>query len=382
MLTIRIRSGVPRTQLVRVLTSDLILLQHRRYSLSTKALARLDKLQAEYAALTTQPRGDTYDAQLEKKISKLSSASRLYAEYRAAQNSISELKLMCLDQQLRAAARDELEEVSKSLEVLEKEIHESLVPRHEYHDNTCLIEIRPGIGGSEAALFASDLLRMYRTYLLVRKWDHVVLLSALNSAGGLIEGVLAVREPASFGFFQHEAGVHRVQRVPATETKGRVHTSTAAVVVLPEVSEAEFALDLREVRIDVMRASGSGGQHVNTTESAVRAVHLPTNTIVTCQDERSQHQNKARALEVLRTRLAERSRLEKQRKTQQQRAAQVSSTDRSERIRTYNFPQNRVTDHRSGLSLHHLTEVVNGGMQLTELIESVNVSLRNDSLDS
>ncbi|GMM52406.1 Mrf1 protein [Starmerella bacillaris] len=348
----------------------------RNYALTKAMTSKLSSLESEYKTISNEF-NDNYSIDLEKKLARIRPIITKYNEYKNTETEISELKSLTLDPELGNEAKKELSDSSENLKKLEQEIKYLLIPKSENYESSCMIEIRPGIGGSEAQLFASDLLKMYQNFCSNKKWAHETLVSSYNTTGGLIEANILIKEPSSFGYFQHEAGVHRVQRIPATEVKGRVHTSTAAVVVLPEISEEEFTIDMRELRFDVMRASGSGGQHVNTTESAVRVVHLPTNTIVTCQDERSQHQNKARALKVLQTRLAERDRLEKQLKTQQARTSQVNTTDRSDRIRTYNYPQNRITDHRSNVSLHHLSEVMEGGLKLSEIIESVDSALKN-----
>lgn len=315
---------------------------------------------------------ENFDEDAAVRKAKLQEVVDRFAKLQTAENEIIELKSMLKDAALGQDAKEELELAQQQAEQAAESLKASLVPPHEFADKACMIEIHPGIGGSEATLFAADLLHMYENYAMKNRWKFAVLSLNETPQGGVSEAILHIKEPGAYGRLQHEAGVHRVQRVPDTETKGRIHTSTAAVVVLPEVgdpensSEREFAPG--EIRIDVMRASGSGGQHVNKTESAVRIVHIPTGMIVTCQDERSQHKNKARALMVLRGRLAELERQKRQKDERAARTAQVSSTERSDRIRTYNFPQNRVTDHRCGFN--GLIETTMAG-DLDELLDSV-----------
>lgn len=350
------------------------------YALAPKVAERLNEYQKEHATLT-KILSAAYNPETEKRIAHISPLVSLFNAYQSSLAAQLDLKPMTEIPDLQSIAQEEMAELVAESESLTEQIYAKLIPSNPYQENACMIEIHPGIGGSEAALFAADLVKMYRTFLLEKKWQHEVVVNSINAAGGLVEAVISVKQNGSYGFFLNEAGVHRVQRVPATESKGRVHTSTAAVVVLPEISSKDFSLDLRDVRIDVMRASGSGGQHVNTTESAVRVVHIPTNTVATCQDERSQHQNKARALEVLRTRLAERERQEKLREKQEQRLSQVSGTERSDRIRTYNYPQNRITDHRSNYSVHDLNKTMQCGYGIDDLNKSVEVANYRDAVE-
>ncbi|MBX6351209.1 MAG: peptide chain release factor 1 [Clostridia bacterium] len=253
-----------------------------------------------------------------------------------------------------------------------EEIVGLLLPRDDRDDRDVILEIRAGAGGEEAALFAADLLRMYTRYAERRGWRTEVLSANETGIGGFKEVVLAVRGEGAFGRLKYESGVHRVQRVPATESAGRIHTSTATVAVLPEAEELEVTIAPEDLEIDTHRASGAGGQHVNKTESAVRIVHKPTGIVVTCQDERSQHKNRERAMRILRARLLAFYREAREREEASLRRSQVRSGERSEKIRTYNFPQNRVTDHRVGLTIHRLAEVLDG--DLDELIETVGAS--------
>jgi len=239
-----------------------------------------------------------------------------------------------------------------------------LLPKDPNDDKNILLEIRAGTGGEEAALFAQDLFRMYTRYAERRGWSTEILSSNETGLGGFKEVILLVAGEGAYSRLKYEAGVHRVQRVPETESQGRIHTSAVTVAILPEAEEVDVDIKPEELRIDIFRASGHGGQHVNTTDSAVRITHLPTGIVVTCQDERSQHKNKAKAMKVLRSRLLELMQREQQNKVSQERRQMVGSGDRSERIRTYNFPQGRVTDHRIGLTLYQLEEVLQGELDL------------------
>ncbi len=267
------------------------------------------------------------------------------------------------DAELRDMAVEELQDVAHEMAQAEQALAIKLLPRDAADDRPAMLEIRAGTGGDEAALFAGDLLRMYERYAAMQGWK-VEMISA-NSAdqGGFKEVVAAVKGTGVFARLKFESGVHRVQRVPVTESGGRIHTSAATVAVLPEAEEVDVEIKDQDLRIDVYRASGAGGQHVNTTDSAVRITHIPSGLVVIQQDEKSQHKNKARALQVLRTRLfeAERHRIQSEEATA--RKSMVGSGDRSERIRTYNFPQGRVTDHRINLTLHKLPEILEGSLQ-------------------
>lgn len=327
---------------------------------------------------------DDYDTELELRVGRISPIVEAFKHYTSLTNELTELKELMSDPDFGADAEKEYQETTKELDKLEENLQKLLVPTNPFVDKPTLLEIRPGVGGSEAALFAADLLSMYQSYAQKKHWKAKLVSHSTTDFGGTAEAILHIEEPGSYGRLQYEGGVHRVQRVPDTEAKGRVHTSTAAVVVLPDVSTSTVEDDERmfgpdELRIDVMRASGSGGQHVNTTESAVRIVHLPTGMIVTCQDERSQHKNKAKALMVLRARLAEKERQEKEKEERSKRTAQVSSTERGDRIRTYNYPNNRITDHRCGFTINSLTEVM-AGNRLDELVDAVDEWAKAESV--
>jgi peptide chain release factor 1 len=273
------------------------------------------------------------------------------------------------DPEMRALADGELKTLKGQREALERELQELLLPRDPTDEKGVIMEIRAGAGGDEAALFAADLLRMYTRYAESARFRVEMLSAHPTGIGGMKEAILAIEGKGAFRKLRHESGVHRVQRVPATEASGRIHTSTVTVAVLAEAEEVDVQIDPKDLQIDVFRASGAGGQHVNVTDSAVRITHIPTGLVVSCQDERSQHKNKAKALKVLRARLLERARAEQEREIADTRRQQVGTGDRSERIRTYNFPQGRVTDHRIGLTLHNLPGVLDGNLdELTQAL--------------
>ncbi len=273
------------------------------------------------------------------------------------------------DAEMAEMARAEATELEAEVESLETELHDLMAPKDPNDSKNALLEIRAGAGGDEAALFAADLFRMYTRYAETLGWKIELLSSSETPGGGFKEVVAMVKGPDVFSRFKYERGVHRVQRVPATESQGRIHTSTVTVAVMPEAEEVDVDIDQNDLRIDVMRAGGPGGQSVNTTDSAVRITHIPSGLVVQCQDEKSQHKNKAKAMTVLRARLyaLEEERLASERA--QDRRAQVGTGERSEKIRTYNFPQSRVTDHRANITLHKLDQVMAG--DLGELLDGV-----------
>jgi len=284
------------------------------------------------------------------------------------------------DPELAQLARVDAERLRPDVERLERQLAEQLTPADPMADRDAIVEIRAGTGGDEAALFAADLFRMYTRYGERRGWKiDVVSLSEGNSRG-LKEAIFAVRGPKAYGALRYESGVHRVQRIPETEAQGRRHTSAATVAVLPEAEEVDVKIEEKDLRIDVFRSGGPGGQSVNTTDSAVRVTHLPSSLVVQCQDQKSQLQNKVKALEVLRARLLDRMLAEQEGARARERRAQVGTGDRSEKIRTYNFPQNRVTDHRIHYTVHNLTEVLDG--DLDDLINALRLAGEKERLSA
>jgi peptide chain release factor 1 len=290
-------------------------------------------------------------------------------EVRRIRAELSALREMASDPEMREMAEEEIGELERALPAAERALALKLLPRDAADDRAAMLEIRAGTGGDEAALFAGDLFRMYQRYAESRGWRVDLISASPSEMGGYKEVVASVAGAGVFARLKFESGVHRVQRVPVTESGGRIHTSAATVAVLPEAEEVDVHIDDKDLRIDVYRSSGPGGQSVNTTDSAVRITHLPTNLVVIQQDEKSQHKNKAKALKVLRTRLyeLERDRLASERAGA--RKSMVGSGDRSERIRTYNYPQGRVTDHRINLTLHRLPEILEG--QMDELLDAL-----------
>jgi len=264
------------------------------------------------------------------------------------------------DPEIKNLAKDEMESLNEKKEALEQDVKKLLLPKDSNDDKNVLIEIRAGTGGEEAGLFAGDLFRMYGRYAENKGWKVEIMSQHVTGVGGLKEIIAMIHGKGAFSRFKFESGTHRVQRVPVTETQGRIHTSAVTVAVLPEAEDVEVNVDPNEIKVDVYRATGPGGQSVNTTDSAVRITHLPTGLVVTCQDEKSQLKNKNKAMKVLRARLLDRMVREQNEKRSEQRKNQIGSGDRSERIRTYNFPQGRVTDHRIGLTLYKLEGIMQG----------------------
>ena len=311
-----------------------------------------------------------------KEQSEIAPIAKLAQEITELRRNISEDEeiLNGDDEELKGLAEEEIKELKENLEPLELEIRELLLPKDPDDSKKAIIEIRAGTGGDEAAIFAADLYRMYSKYLERKGLKFDLLSMNPTNMGGYKEIIISVEEEGSYADLKFESGVHRVQRVPVTETSGRVHTSAASVAVLPEAEEVDVDINPSDLKIDVYRSTGPGGQSVNTTDSAVRITHLPTGLVVSCQDEKSQHKNKAKALKVLRTRLMEVMKEEQQSEIAAERKLMVGSGDRSAKVRTYNFPQNRCTDHRINLTLYSLDEIMDG--DLDELIESNKRELR------
>ena len=284
------------------------------------------------------------------------------------------------DKDLKEIAKAEIEDLQTSLEKLEKELKVLLLPHDPTDDKNTIIEIRAGTGGDEAALFAADLYRMYTRFAERNSWKYSVMESNAIGIGGFKEIIFSVEGDGVYGFMKFESGVHRVQRVPKTETSGRVHTSAATVAILPEAEEADIEILDSDLKIDTYRASGAGGQHVNKTESAIRITHIPTGVVVTCQDETSQHKNKAAALKVLRSRLLAAQQEKIARERAKARKNMVSTGDRSAKIRTYNFPQGRITDHRINFTAYNLEGVMDG--QINSIIENLKLADQQDQLAS
>ena len=341
--------------------------------LPTEALQRL-KERLSYVEAAMSEGGDP--VALGREYAELRPVVDRIGEWEAVRDQIGEAEAMLDDPEMRALAEEELPALKARLPDLEQSLRVALLPKDAADARPAVVEIRPGTGGDEAALFAGDLLRMYQRHAERMGWDAELVTLAETELGGVKEAVLAVRGGGVFARLKYESGVHRVQRVPETESGGRIHTSAATVAVLPEAQEVDVAIAPGEIRIDTMRASGAGGQHVNTTDSAVRITHLPTGIVVT-SSEKSQHRNREIAMEVLRARLYAAQREAADAERAAARRGQVGGGDRSERIRTYNFPQGRVTDHRIGLTLYRLGEVMGGDIgEITDALQSADQAER------
>ena len=306
---------------------------------------------------------------LRREQKELAPVVECWQAYLRAQDTAREAEEMLSDPELRALAQEELAGAKGDMERLQEELKRLLLPRDPNDEKNVILEIRAGIGGEEGALFAADLLRMYTMYVQSRGWELEVLNLNETELGGVKEAILAVNGAGAYNRLKYESGVHRVQRVPETETQGRIHTSTATVAVMPQAEEVDLVIDPKDLRIDTFRSSGAGGQHINKTSSAIRVTHIPTGMVVECQNERSQFQNKDKALEILRSRLLAQKQKEQQDAINANRAGQVGTGDRSEKIRTYNFPQDRCTDHRIGLTVHNLDKIMDGN--LDEIIDAL-----------
>ena len=303
-----------------------------------------------------------------------------YREYKEIEAELEEYQGLIQgdDEDLKSLAQEELPDLLRKKELLENKLRHLLLPKDPNDEKNVVLEIRAGTGGDEAALFAADLFRMYSRYADQHHWKVEILSQNMIGVGGFKEVIALVQGKRVFSQLKYESGVHRVQRVPSTESQGRIHTSAVTVAILPEVDDVELDINPNDLRIDVYRASGPGGQSVNTTDSAVRITHIPTGLVVSCQDEKSQHKNKAKGMQILKARLFDLKQQEQHDKISADRRQQVGSGDRSERIRTYNFPQGRVTDHRIGLTLHKLDQVMAG--DLNEIIEALTTFYQAEAL--
>lgn len=312
-------------------------------------------------------------AKLCKEQSDIAPIVEKYREYKACKTAIEDNEELLsdpdMDKELKELAEEEIKECKQKIIDIDNELKILLLPKDPNDDKSVIVEIRGGAGGDEAALFAGDLFRMYTMYAESNRWKTDILSSNPTDIGGFKEISFSIEGQGAYSKLKFESGVHRVQRIPSTESGGRIHTSTVTVAVLPEVEEVEVDINANDLRIDVFRAGGPGGQCVNTTDSAVRITHLPTGLVVSCQDEKSQHKNKDKAMKILRSRLYDLVQSQQHEQIAQERKSQVGTGDRSERIRTYNFPQGRVTDHRIGLTLHKLDAVLNG--DLDEVINAL-----------
>lgn len=340
---------------------------------------------AEIAELLSKPEITSDQKEfrkLSKEYSALTDIVNAYNEYILAKENFESTKKLSYetnDDEMRELAKAELEQIESNINRLETLLKELLVPKDPNDSKNCILEIRAGTGGDEAALFAADLYRMYSRYAERIGWKlEMITFNESSGLGGLKEVVVNIIGKDVYGTMKYESGVHRVQRVPQTESQGRVHTSAASVAVLPEADEVDVEINTNDLKIDVFRAGGAGGQNVNKVETAIRITHLPTNVVVQCQDERSQLKNKQRAMKMLRSRLLEAEIERHNAEIAGKRKLMVGSGDRSDKIRTYNFPQNRVTDHRIGLTLYNLSQVIDG--DLDELIENLKIADRAEKL--
>jgi len=336
---------------------------------------KLKDLQARAAEIESlMNSGDASGAELAKlgrEYSRLSEILPIVSEYFAVQSGIKDAAEMLHEPELKGIAQEQLAALQDSFPIIEKKLQLALLPRDDADDYSVIMEIRAGVGGDESALFAGDLFNQYKSYALRHGWKIEIIEENATSLHGYKEVIFKILGAGAYARLKFESGIHRVQRVPETEASGRIHTSAASVAVMPEAEEIDVAIDDKDLRIDTFRAQGAGGQHVNKTDSAVRITHIPTNTVVSCQSERSQIQNRANCMAMLRSRLYEAQRAAQQSSRDSSRKSMVGSGDRSEKIRTYNFPEQRVTDHRIKLTLYKLDDILAGGVALDEMIDAV-----------
>ncbi|WP_297217344.1 peptide chain release factor 1 [uncultured Desulfovibrio sp.] len=348
--------------------------------------AKLEALEKKYDELEQQLADPAVynDQEQYRKVAKahadLKDVVTLFRKHRKLEQDLADNKQMLHDSdpEIREMAQEEIAAAEKELPKLEHDLKVLLLPKDPLDDKNTILEIRAGTGGEEASLFAADLFRMYTRYAEIKGWKVEIMSESPSDSGGYKEIICLISGDRVYSHLKFEAGAHRVQRVPATETQGRIHTSAATVAVMPEAEEVDVEIRPEDLRIDIYRASGAGGQHVNKTESAVRITHIPTGTVVTCQDERSQHKNKARAMKVLASRILAAERERQNSELSADRRAQVGSGDRSERIRTYNFPQGRCTDHRINLTLYSLDRIMEG--ELDPLLEALATAAQAEAL--
>jgi len=348
-----------------------------------KKLEELEKKYEELNKNLSDPRIIANQSEFQecaKMHSDISKTVLKYKEYKGIKKEIEENSKLFLEEkdvEFKNLINEELEKLKEKKSNLEIELKELIFPKDPHDKKNCIVEIRAGAGGDEAALFSGDLFRMYSRFAENNGWKTEVMSSNPTGIGGFKEIIFSIIGKEVYGKLKHESGVHRVQRVPVTESSGRIHTSTVTVAILPEVEEVELEISPSDLKIDRFRSTGPGGQSVNTTDSAIRITHVPTGMVVTCQDEKSQHKNKDKALKILRARLLDMAEREKHEELALKRKSQVGTGDRSERIRTYNFPQNRITDHRIGLNLHNLEEVLEGN--LNDLVVNLSEKLKKSS---